>query len=182
MTGDNEWRSNPFTAPPRRAPKLLLTPQEQVRLARAPRRPGTEVRVKSYDIIEANTGLRLPVRNLTPDHMYVEYDDGRDPYIYRGGPSPHGLHAQVDPVADSPDHGRGDRILFETFLPGINARAAAKPAQAMRDRIERSGRPYLLFDSNSNDAVGDLTQAQFGWRAGDDQTWGWRPDRRPQGR
>lgn len=106
--------------------------------------------------------------------MYTEYDDGREQYIFRGGPSGMQLKAQVDPARRSPDYGRGDRLVYETFLPGVTAAQAKRPAERTAAEINRSGTVYGGFWSNSNLAVGDQTQAQFGHRVGDRETPGWR--------
>lgn len=151
--------------------------------AAAPRKtpaPGTRVTVRSFDIasdyLSKTTGQELPpwAKRLTADHMYTEYDDGREQYIFRGGESHGRLDAQVDPARRSPDYGRGDRVLYETFLPGVAARDAKRPAERSAAWINRSGTLYGYAIANSNMAVGDQTEIQFGKRIGDDQTWGWK--------
>jgi hypothetical protein len=144
-----------------------LTPRERVAFEKAPRKPGTRVQVKAYPV----KVMGIPA--FGAHHQFTEYDDGQEGYIYRGGPSIHGLHAQVTPAQESPDYGRGERVLFETFLPDVPAREAIKPAQRTAARIEASGAPYGVFNSNSNSAVGDQTEAQFGRRVGDARTPGW---------
>ena len=163
------------------ASPAYLTRKERIGLERAPKvGPGTRVTVRSYDVPSSwltPFGRELPpgARGFSPDHMFVEYDDGRERYIFRGGPKGPMLHAQVTPAQQSQDDGRGERILFQTVLPNVDARQAIRPAQAAARRVNESGQPYLVFDSNSNTAVGDLTEAQFGRRVGDRQTPGHRP-------
>ena len=161
----------------------LMTLRDYAALGSAPRkvdRPGTHVRVRSFDVVSDNlakaTGYELQpwAKSRSPDHMYTEYDDGREQYVFRAGPSGLKLKAQVDPARRSPDYGRGDRVLYETFLPGVSAKEAKRPAERTAAEINRSGTPYGGFWSNSNLAVGDQTQAQFGHRVGDSQTSGWR--------
>lgn len=157
-----------FSHPPAQAaPKRLavhpLSLEERVTLATAPRRSGTDVAVRAYRVRPSNS-----------EHMYVEYDDGRDQFIFRGGPSLHGVHAEVTPAQASRDRGRGERVLYRTRLPGVTASDAVRPARVEADRVERSGAPYRVWTSNSNGLVGDLTEAQFGRRVGDARTPGWR--------
>ena len=159
-------RFSAASAAPRPLAAHPLTLEERVRLANAPRQAGTNVTVRAY-----------PVWGGPWDHMYVEYDDGREQYIYRGGPSKHGVHAEVTPADRSRDRGRGGREIYRTSLPGVRAREAIKPAERHAARVEASGEPYLAFRSNSNLVVGDLTEDQFGRRAGDNRTPGWRPPR-----
>ncbi|MGA0604954.1 hypothetical protein ACO2Q0_03055 [Phenylobacterium sp. VNQ135] len=156
--------TNPFRAKTG-DPKAFrpMTIDEHIALADAPKRPGTRVTVRAYD-------TPWPGRD---EHMYTEYDDGREQYIYRGGPSLHGVHAQLTPARESPDYGKGGRVLYRTDLPGVTARTAIGPAQAEGERIERSGAPYRVFYSNSNGVVADGTEAQFGIRVGDERTPGW---------
>lgn len=148
--------------------------EERIMLALAPRKQGTSVTVRSYDLFRDGKRDNLKV---APDHMFVEYDDGREQYIFRGGPSAHGLHAEVTRASDSRDYQRGTRVLERRFIPGATAREAIRPAQATAARIERTRPPYLGVHSNSNTAVGDATELQFGRRAGDGQTPGARPQR-----
>ncbi len=60
-----------------------------------------------------------------------------------------------------------------TFLPGVSAKEAKRPAERTVAEINRSGTLYGGFWSNSNLAVGDQTKSQFGHRVGDRQTSGW---------
>lgn len=151
-------------------------------LGRAPKKPtSTQVTVRSYDVpgrwYSQLTGRELPgwVKDISPDHMYAEYDDGRERYIYRGGPRGALLSARVDPARESPDDGRGERVLYRTELPGRTARQAIQPAREAAEHINRSGQPYLVFGSNSNSVIGDWTAEQLGHRVGDRQTPGYRP-------
>ena len=161
----------------------LMTLREYAALEAAPKKAphaGTRVTVRSFDVLSDNlakaTGHPLPsfVKARLPDHMYTEYDDGREQFIFRGGPSGGKLKVQVDPARQSPDFGRGDRVLYETFLPGVTARDAKRPAERSAAWINRSGTLYGGPIANSNLAVGDQTEVQFGKRVGDHQTWGWR--------
>lgn len=147
--------------------------------------PSTKVTVRSYDVpgswFAKVTGRQLPgwAKAISPDHMYVEYDDGQEQYIYRGGPRGPLLSARVDPARASPDHGRGERVLHRTELPGQTARQAIRPAQQAARQINGAGQPYLVFGSNSNSVIGDLTADQLGRRIGDRQTPGYRPNMLP---
>lgn len=138
-----------------------LSVRELAALLNAPRKgAGTQVTVKSYPV---KLG---PVPLLGAEHMYTEYDDGRSQYVFRGGPSRHGLHAQVDPAGQSPDYGRGTRVVHETLIPGRSANEAAESARGTAARIEQSRAPYGVVSSNSNSAVGDQMRDQFGYRVG----------------
>ena len=145
------------------APPKHLTPQDQALLARAPRQATTRVTVRSYDI---------PWLPGPHEHMYAEYDDGQEQYIFRGGPTRQGVRATVTPARQSRDFGRGQRVLYEAEVPG-SAREAVWPARRMARRMEDAGAPYGGAWSNSNSAVGDLTEAQLGVRVGDRLTPGW---------
>lgn len=137
-----------------------LSVRELAALLNAPKKgAGTKVTVKSYPV-------KLGPVPLVAEHMYTEYDDGRSQYIFRGGPSRHGLHAQVDPAGQSPDYGRGTRVVHETFIPGRSADEAADSARGTAARIEQSRRPYGGVFFNSNSAVGDQMRDQFGYRVG----------------
>lgn len=85
----------------------LMSLRAYASLAAAPRKaqpPGTRVTVRSFDIFsdmfERATGRELPesVKKIAPDHMFTEYDDGREQYIFRGGEKNLRLEAQVDPA------------------------------------------------------------------------------------
>jgi hypothetical protein len=150
----------------RRGPLISL--EDRISLANAPKLDGTRVSVKAYPVGPSFDPFQ---------HMYAEFDDGRDSYIYRGGPDPDArVGAGVAPAHLSRDFAKGERVLYETFLPGVPAREAIKPAQADADRINRSGDPYLGVTSNSNSVIGGYTDRQFGHRVGDAWTPGYRYD------
>jgi hypothetical protein len=143
----------------------LLTPAELAALHSAPRKPaGTYVTVRAGPVAMAGGAA---------DHMHAEYDDGAEQYIFRGGPKWPFLHAEVTPAIDSPDYAHGDRILYQTYLPGVSAREAIRPAQARAAQINGAHQPYLILDSNSNSVIGDFTSDQFGRRIGDGRTPGY---------
>lgn len=146
---------------------ILLSPQEQAALERAPRRPpGTDVTVRADNV--HLFGIPTPA-----DHMFATFDDGRNQYIYRGGPRGLLLHAQVDPAEQSPDFGADSRVLSKRHLYGQTAAEAVAPARADAARINSSGAPYGLTGSNSNAVIGNFTNHQYGKRAGDTRTWGY---------
>lgn len=163
-------------------------------MARAPKKPtpepaprsrddhGTWVRVKAYDIVQSNGG---PGSKRWADHMYVEYDDGHEQIIARGGPSAQGrkfitdgltgrlrVAAEVTPASQSQDYGKGGRVLYQTFVPYRTAREAAAPAREEMARVNRGENRYGKC-VNSNSFVGNVTERQFGRRIGDEQTWGY---------
>jgi hypothetical protein len=174
------------------SPRVSLPLGAQAQLRAAPKKtqptanaigrpppPGTHVTVKSYDVLSGIlrniTGYELidPIKNLTPDHMYTEYDDGRESYIYRGGPgSGMRLDAHVAPAKQSVDYGRGERILHKRFIPGKSANEAVDPARRVAAQIKSERRPYLVVLSNSNTAAAEGNIAAFGRPGGDRQTWG----------
>jgi len=146
--------------------------------------PRTRVTVSSFDVASKwlepfGYELQPWAKKLSPDHMFVEYDDGREQYIFRGGPAGPFLSAKVTPARQSPDYGRGERVLYRGELPGQTAREAIRPAQAMARQVNGVGQPYLVLGSNSNSVVGDLTARQLGRRVGDRQTPGYRPSSLP---
>lgn len=147
-----------------------LTVQDHVAIARAPKRRGTTVTVESYP---------LGFTGGAADHMYAQFDDGRDSYIYRGGPGPNGrLDAGVVPAPLSRDFGKGSRVQFQTFLPDVSAAQAVAPARADAARIAASADPYLGITSNSNSVIGDFTARTYGHRVGRDRRYaghGWTP-------
>lgn len=159
----------------------LMTLKDWAALQRAPkRRPGTRVTVRAYDV----PGARGPLGLVSPDHMYVEYDDGRQQLIARGGPSGQGrdflgrllrddlqVVGEVTPARENRDHGRGERVVFEGFLPGAAAQEAAEPARRQAEMLARSPRRYRS-GSNSNSYAADAVEPLFGVRPGDWQTWG----------
>jgi len=159
-----------------------LSAQTHAKLTRAPRRPeGTNVTVYSYDVPRAAGKLG----ERTPDHMYVQYDDGREQVIARGGPSASGLgyflgaqndtlriKGEVTPARRNRDFGRGERVMFRGFLPGMTAQQASEGARKTAAELERAPRAYRATGTNSNSFVGDVIEPQFGVRPGDRQTWG----------
>ncbi|MDO8380511.1 hypothetical protein [Phenylobacterium sp.] len=148
--------------------------------------PGTKVTVRAYDI----ASRRLPwLKLLDPvlyDHMYVEYDDGREPLIARGGPSSRGLlpfvrdglsgrlrtTAEVMPAHQSEDFGRGERVLAQTFIPGRTAREVAQPAYVKAAQVRRGNNLYGR-QVNSNSYAADSVEPIFGRRIGDEDTPGY---------
>ena len=151
----------------------LMSLRAYASLTAAPRKApiqGTMMRVRAYDI---------PWLIGSDEHMYTEYDDGAESYIFRGGPTVRGLAARVDPAPASPDFGRGGRILYQQLMPGIPARDAKIPAERFRDRINRENLPYLGWVSNSNYAASRQVEDQTGYRPGDDLTPGWAPSLLP---
>ena len=148
--------------------------------------PRTRVTVKAYDIASQRYPWLKPFDRYLPDHMYVEYEDGRETLIARGGPTATGpdfksralrgdlrTNAVVLPAQDSVDNGRGTRVLSQTFIPGRTAREAAKPAYEQAARINRAQNLYG-GQVNSNSYVGDVMEDTTGQRVGDRQTWGFR--------
>ena len=152
-----------------------LTPRERVALARAPtKRPGTRVTVRAYDI---------PWLPGKAEHMFVEYDDGRERLIARGGPSHLGdalsgnlrVVAGVTPARESRDDGQGGRVLHSGFLPDVAATDAAARARTHAAQLARDNRSYSAR-SNSNSFAADVAEDLFGVRPGDRLTPGY--DRR----
>jgi len=163
-----------------------MTPQDYVSLNRAPRLgagprpPGTKVTAYAYDLLR----LPEPLARLTPDHLYVEYDDGQEQLIARGGPSREGLGlaaghlrgdlsvaAKVGSARESRDYRRGGRVMFRGFLPHMTAQQAAGPARRHAAGVNRGGNAYL-GDQNSNTFASDVVEDTFGVPIGDGQTWG----------
>lgn len=153
-----------------------------VRVSQPSRQNGTWVRVKAYDIAGQNGG---PASKQHPDHMFIEYDDGNRQIIARGGPSAQGkqffvdhltgrltVKAEVGPAETSPDYRRGERLLYETFVPYKSAQEVSEVARQEMRRVNQ-GRDRYGADRNSNSYVGNVTERQFGRRIGDDQTWGY---------
>jgi hypothetical protein len=141
-----------------------LTPQEHLMLAQAPKKPpGTQVTIRAY-----------PIRKIggIADHMYEEYDDGREQYIYRGGPRDGLLHAEVTPARASRDYGQGTRVLDEHFIPAVPASDAIRSAEADARRVNASRTRYGVIADNSNTLIGNHSARRFGERAGDAQTIG----------
>lgn len=156
----------------------LMTLADWAALASAPRRPaGTEVSVRA-----------TPIRQLggLKDHMFVQYDDGQNQLIARGGPSKEGAQfwpgifngtnrvtAGVTPAALNKDYGAPYRTIASTFLPGIAADRAAAPARKHAEGVDHGGNPYGPF-SNSNSYAADVGEPILGWRPGDDRTPGYK--------
>lgn len=158
---------NPFSDRPKRDPMRTYEPmsaREMLALDRAPSKGQTRVTVRSYDI---------PWLWGKSEHAYTEYDDGREQFILRGGPSAHGVHAEVTPARESRDYRKGQRVLVDTTVPGT-ARQAIRPAQQTVRRVEDSGAPYLGLVWNSNSVNADNAEDQLGVRVGDRLTPGWR--------
>lgn len=137
---------------------------------------GTPVTVRAFDVPAGWLGIDRDIPG-SPDHMFIEYDDGRSRYIYRGGPQERAdgswaLRARVDRAEQSPDFGRGQRVISETFLPGLTAQQAALPARKDALEVNRRNRDYLGINDNSNTVIGDYTGKQYGRRAGSLSTWG----------
>lgn len=160
---------------------LKVAPRRDGPTAQSP--PGTRVRVKAYDILQNKYGAP-PWFTIGPDHMFVEYDDGREQLIARGGPSGEprrfvrdGLagqlrtRAEATQARDSRDHGAGQRVVFETFVPNRTARDVARPAYAEAARVNRADNLYG-GGVNSNSFAADVIEDTFGRRVGDWQTWG----------
>jgi len=160
----------------------LMSLQDHAALEMAPKLPvagppplrpsdGTHVTIEAYP---AQAGLPA-------DHMFADYDDGATRYIYRGGDRVPWLHAQVDPAAQSPDYGKGERALYSTFLPGVTADQAVAPARIDAQQNNDAHRLYGYTVTNSNSLIGDFTQKQFGRRVGDARTWGYDKPLEPPG-
>jgi len=151
--------------------ELLLRSVQAAGAAPAKARTGTRVTVRGYDI---------PWLPGKAEHMYVEYDDGRERLIARGGPSPLGdalngnlrVVAGVSPEQESRDYRKGGRVLHSGFLPGVSAQTAAAPARAYGEELKRDGRAYSR-QSNSNSFAADVVERMFGVRPGDHLTPGY---------
>lgn len=167
-SGKGEWRGPALSlrdmadlqAAPRRAPEPRREPD------------GTTVRVRSYEV------ARLPVGR---EHMYVEYDDGRDHLVARGGPAQQGLgvilggeriRAGVSPASEALDDDRGGRVLMTRFIPGKTAQELARPAVELGRDLQERPRRYRPLTRNSNSYAADVAEPLFGRRPGDWQTPG----------
>jgi hypothetical protein len=168
----------------------LLTLKELSALQRAPkRRSGTDVTVYAYDIRNAKGGLGSltpeRLRWRSPDHMYVQYDDGREQLLARGGPAREGADLVAAALANdlavtggvtrahsNRDYGKGERVMFRGFAPGMTAREAAMPAQRLAEELSRDPRSYTAR-SNSHSFAADAVEPLFGVRPGDAETWGY---------
>lgn len=150
---------------------------------------GTTVSVKAHDALVPPSwpsGLRKILEPPSPDHMYVEYDDGQEQLIARGGPSSHGLAlfrdgltgrlrtvAEVTPARQSRDYGTAQRTLAQTFLPGVTARQAAQPAYDVAAKARRGDNLYGGL-VNSNSVAAAAAEPAFGRRIGNEHTWGYK--------
>jgi hypothetical protein len=155
----------------------LMTLQDWAAVASAPQRSaGTEVSVRASKV--------RPLLDI-PDHMFVEYDDGQNPLIARGGPSKSGLGlvtgsldgsnrvtARVDPSQLSPDYGTAYRTLAARFLPGVSAEEAAAPARQHAAGVNRGGNAYG-WNANSDSFAADVAEPLFGFRPHDAWTPGY---------
>jgi hypothetical protein len=161
-------------APPPKDP-FAMTPAEHAALLLAPKKPlpkppgpGTTVTVRAYPVPESKNHF---------DHMYEEYDDGHAQYIYRAHsdwPRSPFIRAQATPARESPDYGKGTRILEQNFLPGTPAYVAFHSAAQDAQSINDGGHIYGFVDSNSNSVVANHMQRRFGERPGDRRTVGYR--------
>lgn len=175
----------------------LLTLRELALLQTAPKRtPGTEVTVRAKPVFPWLPTFDLPFgyEFRGPDHMFVQYDDGRRPLIARGGPSRSDLlgfvggeldgstrmSAGVYPAQQSSDYGQERRVLARRFLPGVTAEQAAAPAFRHAEGVNHGGNGYGL-NSNSNSYAADDAEPIFGRRIGDDATPGYRTHLRDDG-
>lgn len=152
-------------------------------------RPGTTVRVHAHDALIPRSWpgpVRKILDRLSPDHMYVEYDDGREQLIARGGPAARGpaffrdamagklrTTAEVKPARQSRDYGTADRTLAQTFLPGVTARQAAQPAYEVAAQVRRGNNLYGGL-VNSNSVAATAAEPAFGRRIGNGYTWGYK--------
>jgi len=172
--------------PPQGGP--LMTLNELAALQAAPRRPfGTQVSMYAKPIPELDRWYlkMIPgVRNWK-EHMFLEYDDGRQQLIGRGGPSVEGddfipsvlerrnpVYGGVTPAGVSRDFGAHDRLVARTFLPGMSADQAAEPARQHGRGLASGGNSYDA-DSNSNSYAADIAEPIFGYRPGDARTPGY---------
>jgi hypothetical protein len=156
----------------------LMTLKDWAALAQAPQRSaGTQVSVKASKV--------RPLGDI-PDHMFVEYDDGQNPLIARGGPSKSGadflpgwldgsnrVTARVDASRLSPDYGTDYRTLATTYLPGVSAEQAAAAARQHAEGVNRGGNAYGLH-ANSNSFAADIAEPILGFRPSDPWTPGYR--------
>ncbi|MFN3513914.1 MAG: hypothetical protein ACK41C_12755 [Phenylobacterium sp.] len=147
---------------------------------------GARVQVRSYDVVENNLGVRLPpaLERLLPDHAYVEYDDGRERFIARGGPSAQGkafvdnarngtlrVQGGVEPAAQSVDNNKGTKVLDTTFLPGRTANEAAQPARDYTRRVNQ-GQNLYGATTNSNSFAFGAAESSTGRRSRHPEAWG----------
>lgn len=178
--GDGEMFPNPFTSPPGPDPwETYDAPSVRDRVAPLRSRPrgrGTQVTVRAYDI---------PSLPGPHEHMYVEYDDGREQLIARGGPSADGgefvgkgiagrlqVVGGVSPASINRDYGKGRRVVFEGFVPEISAQEAAAPARQSGRMLQDHPRQYG-WGANSNSYAADAVEPLFAIRPGDRLTPGY---------
>jgi len=184
--------SNPL-GPPKEDPLAFrpMSIKDHLDLARAPkkRRGETDVVLWSYDILSEKlkgaTGVGLPgfVTAFTPDHMYVEYDDGADRLIARGGPSAGGfgfargaldgslrVKAAVVPADRSIDNRKG-MVVASGYLPGVTAQGASIRGQLVANDLARTPRRYGP-GSNSNTYAAEVTDPLFPGRPRHPDAWG----------
>ena len=151
-----------------------MTLEDRIRLSEAPKlkgAPGTVVTLRSYEIPGLPGGV---------EHAYVEFDDGRERRIARGGPNAQGpamigaamagqlnVTGGVTPAYLSRDEGKGRRVLFRGELPGVPASLATRGAERIGAQLERDPRRYTLW-SNSNSYANDVVEDLFGVRPADD--------------
>jgi hypothetical protein len=174
--------ANGFWDPLAPKPKdsFAMTPAEHAALLLAPKKPapkpsgpGTTVTVRAYPVaVSANL----------KDHMFESYDDGRSQYIYRAGPdwpnSPF-IRAQATPAPQSPDYGKGTRVIDQEFLPGLPAKVAFHSAEQDARAVNRRHPVYGVIDSNSNSVAADHWRRKFGRTPGDELTPGYLTTPRP---
>ena len=160
-----------LAAAPRKVAARVVGPA-----ASRPNRAGTTVTVRATPV---------PAVQNRADHMWVEFDDGRQQYIARGGPEAGGAEmvasgmlndltvmAQVDRAIDSPDYRQSRRVLGQMFLPGTTAAAAAGEARRQAAGVNKRGNPYGA-ERNSNSFAADVYERLSGQRVGDARTWGY---------
>lgn len=175
--------------------EVLLTPVDLGGVLRSKRRSplpetapppgGTRVQMRAFDIFESKLGVELPdwLEKRLPDHAYVQYDDGRDRIIARGGPSKgkgfvaDGLGgrlrvvSEVQPAERSVDSGLGTKLIDETFIPGKTAQEVARPARTYSASVNR-GQNLYGAKVNSNSFAGGAHEQSTGRRAGSTEMWG----------
>ena len=147
---------------------------------------GTQVQVRAFDMLEKWTGKKMPrvIERLSPDHAYVEYDDGKEQIIARGGPSAKKgaffgdavngrlrTVGEVGPAARSVDNRQGTKILETSFVPGRSARQAAEPAKRYADGVNR-GQNLYGATTNSNSFANGAYESSVGRRTAAPETWG----------
>lgn len=151
----------------------------------APPKGGTRVQMRAFDVAETKLGVDLPdwLEKRLPDHAYVQYDDGRDRIIARGGPSEgkgfiaDGLGGRLRVVSEvqlaerSVDNGLGTKLIDETFIPDKTAQEAARAARTYSAGVNR-GQNLYGAKVNSNSFAGGAHEQSAGRRAGTAEMWG----------